>query len=290
MDLLFTQLLNGLTAGAEYALIAAGLALLFGILQIVNFAHGEFYMLGSFVLYLLLVVFGLPYYAAAPLTVLVMAFAGVLFYVIVISRVMSRPWQIQLIATLALSIVMINLAIVLSGPTPRYVESPLNGIILEFAGVRISLQRIVVLVGTLVSFAGLYAGLKYTRIGKAMRAVAQNREAAAVVGIGVPMIGLVTTVVAASFAGLAGALIAPLYAVGPTMAVLVNIKAFAAVIVGGFGNVKGAIVAAFVIGLLEAASTTFISTEYTDAIVFAGMILMLLVRPNGLFGKAVRVG
>ncbi|TYR35891.1 branched-chain amino acid ABC transporter permease [Mesorhizobium microcysteis] len=290
MDLLFTQLLNGLTAGAEYALVAAGLALLFGILQIVNFAHGEFYMLAAFILYVLLAVVGLPYYAAAPLTVLLMACAGVLFYAIVISRVISRPWQIQLISTLALSIVMINLAIVLSGPTPRYVESPLNNVILDLGSVRISAQRVLVLLGTIVSFAALYLGLKYTRTGKAMRAVAQNREAAAVVGIGVPVIGLVTTVVAASFAGLAGALIAPLYAVGPTMAVLVNIKAFAAVIVGGFGNVKGAIVAAFVIGLLEAASTTLISTEYTDAIVFGGMILILLFRPNGLFGKAVRVG
>lgn len=290
MEFITTQILNGLTSGAEYALIAAGLALLFGILQIVNFAHGEFYMLAAFVLYILMSVLGLPYAAAAPLVVVVMAFAGALFYFTIVQRVISRPWQIQLISTLALSIVMINLAIVLSGPTPRYVESPLNGIVLDIFGARISLQRILVLVGTIVTFTFLYLGLKTTRIGKAMRAVAQNREAAAAVGIGVPAIGLATTVISACIAGLSGALIAPLYTVSPTMAVLVNIKAFAAVIVGGFGNVTGAIIAAFLIGMLEAFSTSFISTEYTDAIVFAGMILMLLVRPHGLLGKATRVG
>ena len=290
MDLLIVQLINGLTSGAEYALIAAGLALIFGILQIVNFAHGEFYMLASFQLYLMMVVLKLPYALAAPIVVIIMALSGALIYLVVIRRVIAKPWQIQLISTLALSITMINLAIVMAGPMPRYIESPLNGVVIDVLGARLSVQRILVLAGTIVAFTSLYLFLKYTTVGKAMRAIAQNREAAMVVGISVPVIGLVTTVIASSFAGLAGALIAPLYTVSPSMAILVNIKAFVAVIVGGFGNVTGAVIAAFLIGLFEAVATAFISTEYTDAIVFAGMILVLLVRPNGLFGKAVRVG
>ncbi len=288
MELLLNQLINGLTAGSEYALIAAGLALIFGVLEVVNFAHGEFYMLSSYYLYLLMTRYNLPYVVAVPLVIVAMILSGVIFYYLVIRRVLSRSWQLQLIATLALSIVMVNTAIVLSGPVPKYLESPLNSQIVQIGMASISVQRLVVLAATAISFATLYAVLKYTRIGKAMRAVAQNREAAAAVGISVEKVGLATVVAGCALAGVAGALISPLYTIHPGMAALVIIKAFAAVIVGGFGNVTGAVLAAFLIGLLEALVTTVLPSEYADAFVFGGMILVLLVRPHGLFGRVAR--
>lgn len=289
MDLFVNQLVNGLTSGAEYALIAAGLALIFGVLQIVNFAHGELYMLAAYYLYLLTSRFEVPYFVAVPLVVAAMALSGGIFYLLVIHRVIGRDWQIQLIATLAVSIILINTAIVLSGPTPQYVLSPISDEILHFGFVSLSAQRILVLVAAAASFAGLYWMLTFTKLGKAMRAVSQNREAALAAGISVTKVGLASVVVASVLAGVAGALIPPLYNVYPTMATLVIIKAFAAVIMGGFGNVTGAVIAAFLLGLVESAATTFVSAAWSDAVVFGFMILVLLVRPHGLFGYTARV-
>lgn len=288
MDLLLDELVNGLTAGAEYALIAAGLALIFGVLEIVNFAQGELYMVGAYFLYLAQAQLHLPYGVALVVDLLGMALLGVVFYTVVIRRILGRGWQVQLVATLAVSILLVNLAIVTAGSLPKTVESALVDKVVSVGTLHVSVQRLVVLATAVVAFAVLAWFLRSTRTGRAMRAVAQNREAATVVGVPIQRIGLATVVIGSVLCGLAAGTISPLYNVAPTMGSLVIVKAFAAVIMGGFGNVGGAIASAFVLGVAEALAIGYVSAAYADAIVFGVMIVVLLVRPEGVLGKAVR--
>jgi branched-chain amino acid transport system permease protein len=214
---------------------------------------------------------------------------GAVFYQVVVRRVVAIGWQNQLVATLAASILLVNLAIVSAGSLPKFVYSPLVSEVVNVAGMTFSLQRVLIIACALASFAGLYVLLRYTKPGKAMRALAQNREAAIVVGIPVHRIGLVAVMTGAGLAGVAAATIPVLSNVQPTMGLIVTLKAFAAVVMGGFGNVTGAIVSAFVIGVVEALGVGYISSAYGDAFVFGILILVLLIRPHGVFGRAIRV-
>ena len=289
MEILLDQLVNGLTRGAEYALVAAGLTLVFGVVGIVNFAHGEFFMVSAYVLYVGQSALGLPYALAALLAVIAMALLGALFYGVVIYRVVGVGWQSQLVATLAASIILINLAIVIAGSLPRFVYSPLADTTVSLGSAQFSLQRVLVIVCALLAFAGLYVFLRYAKLGKAMRALSQNREASQVVGIPIHRVGMAAVVLSAMLAGVAGATIPILSNVAPTMGLPVTLKAFAAVVMGGFGNVPGAIVSAFALGLIELLGTGYLSSEYGDAIVFGVMIVVLIFRPHGLFGRPMRV-
>lgn len=282
------QLLNGLTLGAQYALIAGGLALIFGVLGIVNFAHGEFYMLGAYALYVTQQLWGLPYMSAAAVAVLLMGVFGAVYYLVVLRTLLNRAWQIQLVATLATSLLLVNLVTVLVGPSPRLVTSPFTDVRVVILGGSVSMQRLLVLALTAVTFAAMYAYLFRARSGKALRAVSQNREAAEVVGIPAARIGLLATVAAAALAGVAAVMIAPLVNLQPTMGQLVALKAFAAVIMGGFGSVNGAVLAAFILGMVEALATGYITSDYADILVFGVMLTALLVRPHGLFGRVAR--
>lgn len=288
MHVFIDEVVNGLTLGSEYALVAAGLALIFGVVQIVNFAHGELYMVGAYLLYLAQTYLNWPYVPAAALAVLAMGLFGLIFYVAVIRTMIGKGWQLQLVATLAASVVLINLAIVTVGSIPKVVVSPLTATILTAYFVRLSAQRLVVLVCALVAFAGLYGFLKYTKAGKAMRAMSQNRDAAVVVGIPIERVTLSAVVTGAMLAGVAAVTIPPLSNVNPTMGASVTLQAFAAVVMGGFGNVTGAIVSAVLLGLAEAIGIIWVPSEYADAIVFGVMIAVLLFRPHGLFGRAAR--
>lgn len=290
MEILLDQLTNGLTRGAEYALVAAGLTLIFGVVGIVNFAHGEFYMVSAYMLFVAQNTLGLAYPLAVLVAVVGMGIFGALFYAVVIYRVVGIGWQSQLVATLSASIVLVNLVIMVAGSLPKFVYSPLSDTILSLGSVHFSLQRVVILALAILAFSGLYAFLRFTKLGKAMRALAQNREASIVVGIPVHRVGLVAVAISAALAGVAGATIPVLSNVAPTMGLSVTLKAFAAVVMGGFGNVPGAIISAIALGLIEALGTGYVSSAYGDAIVFGIMILVLVIRPYGLFGRAMRVG
>jgi branched-chain amino acid transport system permease protein len=289
MQFLLDALVNGVILGSQYALIAAGLALIFGVAGIVNFAQGELYMVGAYALYVGQASLGLPYWLAAIGSVVFMMVFGVGFYTAIVRPVAKAGWQKQLVATLAASVLFVNLAIVLAGSLPKVVHSPLVDNVVAIGSVRFSQQRILVVVCTLLSFLALYVMLKHTKWGKAMRALAQNQSACAVVGIPVHRAGLLAVVIGCALAGVAGATIPLLSNVTPTMGLLLTIKAFAAVIMGGFGNVTGAIVSAFALGIAEALAMGYISTAYADVFVFGVLILVLLLRPHGLFGRAVRV-
>ena len=286
---LVEPLVHGLTLGSLYAMDATGLALMFGVVRLINFAHGEFYMLGGYAFWYAYGELGLPYPVAALAATAAMGAFGLVYERSVIRTILSRTWHVQLIATLATSITLTNLAILVFGTQPKEVPTTLSSAVMEVGGVRMAWQRLVVLVAAVVIFAGLEWFVTRAKLGKAMRAMSQNREACAVVGVDVQRVALATFGISAALAGAAAALVSPLFNIFPDVGSLLTLKAFAAVIVGGFGFVKGAIAAAFLIGLAESLAAGYVSYAYKDAIAFVVMVLVLLVRPQGLFGRRIGI-
>jgi branched-chain amino acid transport system permease protein len=289
MEDLLEQVIHGLTLGSMYAMVATGLALMFGVVRLINFAHGEFFMLGAYVFWWGFRELDLPYPLAAAIAVVGMAGFGLAYQRTVVRAVLERSWHVQLIATLATSIVLTNGAIIVMGTQPKEVPTRLASTILEVGGFRIAWQRLLVLVASVVVFAALHWFVARTRTGKAMRAMSQNREACAVVGIDIQRIALVTFGLSAALAAAAAALVTPLFNIFPDVGALLTLKAFAAVIVGGFGYVNGAIAASFLIGLAESLAAGYVSYAYKDAFAFVIMIAVLLWRPQGLFGRRLGI-
>jgi len=287
---MFLQILIiGLTTGAMYALVALGLTLIFGIAQVVNFAQGELFMLGAYVTYVATSVIGVAYPLAVVGAVVVMAIAGMVFERLVIRPVINKPWQVSLITTLAASIILSNAALLIWGGVPKQLPTTLESRTLVLGGVEVSYQRILIFCVALLAFGLFYLFVERTKTGKAMRAMSQSKESCEILGIDIRRISAITFAIGSAMAGLAGALIAPIYAISPTMGLTTTLKAFAIVIMGGFGNARGAIYAAFLIGIAEAFTEGYLATDYKDATAFVVMLAVLLLRPHGLFGKQVGI-
>ena len=289
MEDLVEQLFHGLTLGSMYAMVATGLALMFGVVRLINFAHGEFFMLGAYAFWFAYRQVELPYPVAGLVAVGAMAVFGVVYQGAIVRVILHRTWHVQLIATLATSIVLTNLAIIVMGTQPKEVPTVLSSHVLDVAGLRTTWQRLLVLGASVVIFTGLHGFVTRTKMGKAMRAMSQNREACAVVGVDVQRVALATFALSAALAGGAAALVTPLFNIFPDMGALLTLKAFAAVITGGFGYVNGAIAAAFLIGVVESLAAGYVSYAYKDAFAFVIMIGVLLWRPQGLFGRRIGI-
>jgi len=287
VDLFLSQVVNGLTLGSFYALVAVGLALIFGVARLVNFAHGEFFMVGSYLLYFAYAVWKLPYGLVVTLGVLGMALFGALFHKLIYQPVMHRAWYVQLVSTLAASFILANGAIIVFGSTQVTAATPMVSRVVSLGEVRVAEQRLLVLAATAIAFIALHQFIERTRQGRAMRAVAQNREAAQVLGIDIGSTTLLTFVVSGALTGLAACLVSPLYLIYPTVGSLLTLKAFAVVVIGGMGSMSGALCAAFIVGLAEAFAAGYASAEYKDALAFVLMIACLLWRPLGLRGQKV---
>jgi branched-chain amino acid transport system permease protein len=246
-------------------------------------------MLGAYILFFATVQVGVPYPITVLLCVVGMAVFGMLYEKLVYEPVIDRRWSAQLVATLAASVILSNAATVLFGGTQRGAPTSFSNQTLVLGSIHVSYQRVLAIVVTLLAFVVLDQFVTRTHVGRAMRGVSQNREAAEVLGIDIRFIALVTFGVSAGLAGLAAALVAPLQTISPTMGALLTLKAFAVVVIGGLGKVTGAIYAAFFVGLAEAFATVYVSTEYKDAVAFLLMIAFLILRPRGLFGQRVGI-
>jgi len=290
-EIFLEHLLNGLTLGAFYALVTTGLALIFGVARLVNFAHGDLFMVGGYIMFLLLTLPGvsIPYPIIVLLAVLITALFGMALERVAIEPIINKSWRLQAVATLGISIVLQNVARMVFASDAKEVPTPFSTTIVSVLGIRMSAQRLIILVAAALVFIGLQYFVRYTKLGKAMRAVSQNREMCAVVGIDVKRIVLLTFAISAGLAGLAAALIAPLYSVTPTMGSLLTLKALAAVVMGGLGVINGGIYAAFGLGMIEAFFAGYVSFAYKDVVVFGLFILFLFVRPQGLFGKKLAI-
>ena len=282
-------LLNGIAIGVIYALIAMGLSLIFGVLEIVNFAHGELYMLGAMLAYFLTVNAGLGYWSTIALVVAVALCVGYVLYEALLASMRGASFERSILLTLGLSMVLQNGAVFLFTTTPKMIASSLAYSTIVLGGLRLSVSRLYALGLGLAAFAALYLVLYRTRVGKAMRGVAQSREAALMVGIDPRAVSRLAVAIGVGLSGLAGAALAPVYAVHPLMGFSFVFKAFAIIILGGLGNVAGAALTALGLGILESLVGGFLPLVMVDALVFVAMIAVLLLRPQGLFGRGVRV-
>ena len=289
LEIFFEHLLNGLTLGGLYALVTLGLALTFSVIDLVNFAHGDLFMMGSYTLFTLLTLesIALPYWLIIPIVIVAVAFYAVVLERVAIHPIIDRSWRTHAVTTLGLSIILQNAALILFTGDPRQTPTALTATIVSPFGIRISLQRLVVLVVTIIVFVGLQWFVRRTKMGKTMRAVSQNRAMCEVVGIDVRRMATITFAIGGAITGLAAVLIAPLFSVFPNMGALLTLKALAAIVMGGMGHVNGAIYAAFLLGIVEALFGGYVSFAYRDVISFGLFILVLFVRPRGLFGRRV---
>lgn len=290
------QAINGLVVSSFYALTALGLAVIFGVLRIVNFAHGELYMLGGYAYFLAISALGL-----SPLSALVVAATALFITGMVIEWLLirpihegkiDRPDEYAIMITFALSIFLINFANAIFGPWPQRPASLMQGRI-EIGELVISGNRLAAAMVACALIAAVMLALRFTWAGKAVRAVSQDRLAAEIYGISVQRVGLLAFGVGAALAGLAGALIGPVFNVTPPMGVVPVIKAYIIVVLGGLGSLWGAIIGALILGQVETFATILIpdpsrALAYKDAYGLVVLVIVLLVRPQGLFGVKAR--
>jgi branched-chain amino acid transport system permease protein len=283
--------MNGLMLGLLYALIAVGLALIFGVLEIINFAHGEFLTLGAFAMALALPVCGLLYWPALAVAVAASALAGLALYELFLAKLGQGEFERSILITMGISMILLYGMQYIFTATPRMVDTSLGFAGISIGAIRITWTRIIGSALAIVAFLLLYAVLNRTQFGRAMRAIAQNREAALMVGIRPRTVARNAVVLATALCGLAGAALAPIELVQPAMGQAVIFKAFALVIIGGLGNMPGAFVTALALGMIESWIGGFFDVIWQEAAVFALMIAVVMVKPDGLFQRGgMRVG
>lgn len=288
-DFLLQLLINGIVIGVIYALIAMGLSLIFGVLEIVNFAHGEFYMLGAMLAYFLATRTSLGYWPSIAVVTAVALCLGVVLYEALLARIEGGGFERSILLTLGLSMVLQNGAVYLFTTTPKMIVSGLTYRNVALDGLHLPVLRLYALGLGLAAFVMLYLVLYRTNVGRAMRGVAQNRDAALMVGIDPRAVSRLALAIGIGLSGLAGAALAPVYAVDPLMGAPFLFKAFAIIIIGGLGNLSGAAITAVALGVLESVMSGFLPLVLVDAFAFVIMIVILLFRPQGLFGRGVRV-
>jgi branched-chain amino acid transport system permease protein len=278
-------IVGGLLLGGVYALAAAGLNLIFGVMRVVNFAHGDLMILGAYVGFWLFALFGvnplLSLLVAAPLLFLL----GWGMQGLLVNRVMSQPPLMSLILLWGVSLVVTNLALYLWTSNVRSVPYFSGG--LDVGGIQVSQSRGVAFLTALILSVGVWLFLKRTRWGKAIRATAQSSEMALVCGIDVGRVRLLTLGLAAAMAGAAGNLLVTVLAINPDVGPTFLLKAFAIIVIGGLGSFPGAFLGALVVGILESLAGFAINTQVADAVVYFALILFLLVRPGGVMGVRV---
>ncbi|MEO8856546.1 MAG: branched-chain amino acid ABC transporter permease [Burkholderiaceae bacterium] len=284
---LLEQVVNGLMAGSVYVLVALGMVLIYGVMNVVNFAHGVLFTIGGYLAYFFYSHLIGSYVVATLLSMLSLGVIGV-----VLERGIFRPLsgnlRNQVIASLGLILVLENLVVVLWGPNALQWKIASTEQLVSFGPLRFSVHHLMVIAITmlLVILLGLF--LKFTRFGTAIRATSQSQEAALVVGIPVQRVQWTTFAIGSMLAAVGGALVGPLFLVFPQMGDIPLIKGLAGILLGGMGSVPGAVVGGLILGVTESVSTLFLPTDYRDSIAFLMMVAILLVRPQGLFGVRMR--
>ncbi len=284
------HLLNGLMIGGIYALMGIGLTLIFGIMNVVNFSHGEFYMLGAFGVLTLFTFMGVPYILSLILTAVFFFVFGGVVELLLLRPVRNQPVEVPMLATIGLSIFLANIALIIWDPTPKDIGMPFPLVAIPLGPISVTPIRVFVFFAALFLIVGSHMFLKYTTLGTAIRATFQDREAAALMGININVVNMVTFAWGTALAALAGGLLGPIFQVFPTMGASASSKSFAVVIAGGLGNFPGAILAGLLLGVAESLGAGYISSGYRDAIAFIMIIVVLIFRPTGLLGKSRRLG
>lgn len=279
-------LITGILMGSIYALVAIGLTLIFGVVRIVNFAHGEFVMLGMYATFWLWKVWGVDPYLSLLITMPVLFAFGVLVQHFLFRPILSAPDLAQIFMTVGLSVVLMNGALFFFTADFRSVKTAYSEWTLRVSGITLGVPRILAFTGALL-LAGLLAlFLLRTDVGKALRAVAQDREVCMLLGINPERMYLVAVGLGTALAGAAGGLIVPFFYVFPTVGVVFVLIAFVVVILGTLGSIQGALLAALIVGVTESLGILFAGADLGLVIVFAIMVAVLVLKPSGLMGQA----
>jgi len=286
MELFFQQAANGIVVGMTYALVALGLTLIYGIFHIINMTQGVLYMLGAYTAYVAVAYLHLNYFLAVMIAMPVVGIAGLAFERLSVSPLVGRNHVVFILSTFGLAVIAENLVTIAFGPDPLGLDSPIAHNIVTFGDLfALTEQKLFVLGFGVAIFGVMSAFLKRGRIGRAMRAVAADRDTAALMGIDVRQIYRVTYFLGAGMSAAAGALMGAVYSIEPLMGNLLLVKSFVVVIMGGMGSLPGAFLGGLVLGLAESLGGAYLTLEYKDAFGLVAMIGVLLLRPQGLLGR-----
>jgi branched-chain amino acid transport system permease protein len=280
---------SGLLIGGVYALISMGLALIFGVVNVVNFAHGEFLMVGMYLTYWAFMLWNVDPHLSILSCTVVLFFLGYITQKLLIERTFNKPFEgeIQIFVTIGFSLVLVHGIQMLWQADYRGIELSYSGMAINVGGLSLNFLKIVSFIVTLAVAFFLYLFLTKTDSGRAMRAITENREAATLLGIDVPKHYCLAFGIGAGLTGIAGALLTPIFYIHPGVGLIFVLKAFVITVLGGMGSVSGAFVAALIIGVVETVGGVFIGGAYTQALIFLIFILTMLFKPTGLFGKKI---
>jgi branched-chain amino acid transport system permease protein len=290
MDEFLQHLANALVLGGTYALLGIGLTLIFGIMRIVNFTHGELFAFGAYLIFLNVMRLDMNFFVAFLLAVIGGCLLGAAIELLLLRPLRAADIETTMLVTIGAWIIMQNSELLAWGGVAKAISTPFREAPLVFGPISVSPLRIFVLLVALLLIGGTYALIHRTKLGTAMRATFQDSETAELMGVNIKGIRTATFAIGSALAAGAGALLAPVFLVTPTMGDLASLKAFAIVIFGGLGNITGATVGGFLLALIEELGAGYISSGYRDAMGFLLIIAVLLLKPTGLFARAERVG
>ena len=281
---LVQQLVNGLLIGCVYALIAIGLTLIWGVMNIVNFAHGDFLMLGMYVSFWSYTLWGIDPVLAIPICAVLLFALGLLVYRFAVSKVMNGPMLAQVVVTFGVSIFIANLAVLLWTPDFRLIDKPLLAGTWNFGKVQVSVPKLVASLGSVLVTGALLLFLRRTRTGKAILATEMNRDSALLMGVNTDRVNALSFAIGAALVGIAGAFLSMYYYIYPQVGGMFGTLSFCIVALGGFGSISGAFIAGLLVGLVQTLGGYFFDPAYKYAIVFMLYLVVVWIRPQGLKG------
>jgi branched-chain amino acid transport system permease protein len=290
VDQLLQHGVNALILGGTYALLGIGLTLIFGIMRVVNFTHGELYSFGAYMMYMWVMVLCVNFYLALPLAVLLGVILGAAIELILLRRLRAADIDTTMLVMIGAWIALQNMEQYMWSGVAKSIDSPFPSSPLVLGPVAVSWNRLFVFAVALALIIGAYGVINQTKLGRAMRATFQDRQTAALMGVRIDRIYMATFALGSGLAAAAGALLGPVFVVYPTMGDLASLKAFAIVILGGLGSIPGATIGGFILAFMEELGAGYVSSGYRDAMGFLLIILILLIKPTGLFAQKERVG
>lgn len=277
-------IINGLVAGSIYVLFAAGLAIVLGVLDIPNFAHSQTFMLGAFASFFMITLLGTNFFVASAISFILMAVLGVGLEKVFFRPLRGQPHVSLLISAIAALLLFENTAALLFGDYNRMIPTPYAAKQIDILGASISMQRLLVIVVSVVLIIGLQFFIKYTKLGRGVRAMGQNMEVSQLMGINVDRMSSFIFALTAGLSSVAGSLLGSLFLVGPHMGLEPLLKGIVIIVLGGTGSIAGAIVGGYIIGITESITVSVFGSAFKNALPFILLIIILAVKPTGLFG------
>jgi branched-chain amino acid transport system permease protein len=287
LTIFLQTIINGLLTGGVYALIAVGLTLIFGVMKIVNFAHGEFVMLGMYASWILATFLHIGPYQGFILVGAIMFVVGYVIFKVLIIRIIGKSDESFILLTMGVSIFLQNIVLLIFGADYHAVNTTIKDAAFHLFGLAISEPRLIAFLVALALVLGLTAFLKRTDMGRAVRATAESREIATLLGINAVRYFAVAFSIGVFLAGAAGVLLTPMFYVYPGVGTLFNLTAFVVVVLGGMGSVAGALLGGLLIGVVEALAGTYIALDLAQLFTYVIFLVVLFIRPSGLFGRSV---